>query len=158
MASNILLESGTNEVEIMEFSLGGQGFGINVAKVQTTQLLDPAKMRRHPNVAKSDPFVGYYAYRDDVIPLIDLGIALQRERKGDVALVIATEFNGIVNAFIVDMVEKIHRISWKDISPVSDFVSAHTAVMTGSVLVDKRQILLVDLEFIIAKIFPNLAI
>ena len=30
----ILLETGTNEVEIIEFYLGGQSFGINVAKVK----------------------------------------------------------------------------------------------------------------------------
>lgn len=30
----ILLESGTNEMEILEFYLGGQSFGINVQKLR----------------------------------------------------------------------------------------------------------------------------
>ena len=33
MDTNILLESGTNELEILEFTVGGNHYGINVAKV-----------------------------------------------------------------------------------------------------------------------------
>lgn len=33
MESNILLESGTNELEVLEFMVGEQSFGINIAKV-----------------------------------------------------------------------------------------------------------------------------
>ena len=33
MESNILLESGTNELEVLEFMVGAQSFGINIAKV-----------------------------------------------------------------------------------------------------------------------------
>ena len=33
MDTNILLESGTNELEILEFTVGGNYYGINVAKV-----------------------------------------------------------------------------------------------------------------------------
>ena len=32
MDTNILLESGTNELEILEFTLGDNHYGINVAK------------------------------------------------------------------------------------------------------------------------------
>ena len=32
--TEILLESGTNELEIMEFTINGEIFGINVAKVR----------------------------------------------------------------------------------------------------------------------------
>ena len=31
--TGILLESGTNELEVMEFTIAGEVFGINVAKV-----------------------------------------------------------------------------------------------------------------------------
>jgi len=36
----ILLESGTNEVEILEFTLGGQSFGVNVLKIQAIEQFD----------------------------------------------------------------------------------------------------------------------
>ena len=32
--TKILLESGTNELEIMEFTVGGELFGINIAKIR----------------------------------------------------------------------------------------------------------------------------
>ena len=34
MDTNILLESGTNELEILEFTIGNNSYGINVAKVK----------------------------------------------------------------------------------------------------------------------------
>ena len=34
MDTNILLESGTNELEILEFMVGGNYYGINVAKIR----------------------------------------------------------------------------------------------------------------------------
>ena len=34
MDTNILLESGTNELEILEFALGDNHYGINVAKIK----------------------------------------------------------------------------------------------------------------------------
>ena len=34
MDTGILLESGTNELEILEFTVGGNSYGINVAKVR----------------------------------------------------------------------------------------------------------------------------
>lgn len=34
MDTNILLESGTNELEVLEFTLGDNHYGINVAKIR----------------------------------------------------------------------------------------------------------------------------
>ena len=34
METNILLESGTNELEILEFRVGGNYYGMNVAKIK----------------------------------------------------------------------------------------------------------------------------
>ena len=39
----ILLESGTNEFEIMEFTIAGETFGINVAKVREIMMVCPVK-------------------------------------------------------------------------------------------------------------------
>ena len=52
MDTNILLESGTNELEILEFTVSGNYYGINVAKVKeimTYQPLTPVP-KAHPNV------------------------------------------------------------------------------------------------------------
>ena len=39
--SDILLESGTNELGVMEFTIGGEVFGINVAKVLEIMMVCP---------------------------------------------------------------------------------------------------------------------
>ena len=44
----ILLESGTNEVEIIEFYLGSQSFGINVHKLREIVPYDPDAVTRVP--------------------------------------------------------------------------------------------------------------
>ena len=42
--SGILLESGTNEIEIMEFTIDGSLYGINVAKVREIIMSAPVKI------------------------------------------------------------------------------------------------------------------
>lgn len=34
METNILMESGTNELEVLEFTVGNNHYGINVAKIK----------------------------------------------------------------------------------------------------------------------------
>ena len=45
--TKILLESGTNEIEIMEFTISGEIFGINVAKVR--EIMMAQKVKAMPN-------------------------------------------------------------------------------------------------------------
>ena len=45
MDTNILLENGTNELEVLEFTLNGNHYGINVAKIR--EILTYQPMLRH---------------------------------------------------------------------------------------------------------------
>ena len=64
----ILLESGINELEIMEFTIGGQLFGINVAKVREIMKIKPVQ-----TMQKSNQYVeGVFKPRDKVLTVIDL--------------------------------------------------------------------------------------
>ena len=66
MESNILLESGTNELEVLEFMVGEQSFGINIAKV--TEIMNYQPMVPVPD---SHPaFEGVFTPRDKVISVI----------------------------------------------------------------------------------------
>ena len=47
----ILLESGTNEIEIMEFTIDGSLYGINVAKVTEIMISAPVKFMPHTHAA-----------------------------------------------------------------------------------------------------------
>ena len=47
----ILLESGTNEIEVMEFTIDGSLYGINVAKVKEILVSAPVKLMPHAHAA-----------------------------------------------------------------------------------------------------------
>ena len=171
----ILLESGTNEVEILEFYLGSQGFGVNVAKVQAIVQFQRENLTRLPNAHMSMP--GMLLFRNRTIPLIDLACDLNIRPPVDwdgedaentpavddhgvsldKRIVLVTEFNRVVNSFLVDGVNRIHRISWQDISPVNPVLAVSSAEFTGSVNIEGHEILIVDLEKIISNIFPEAA-
>jgi len=152
----ILLESGTNEVEIIEFSLAGQSFGVNVAKVREIISYNPDSITSVPNTYYS--VMGMFLLRDSTLPLIDLkahmGInntSSEDERKA----VMVCEFNNLVNGFLVDGVNQIHRCSWKEIIPLSSFISAYGPCVTSSITIENLNILLLDLEHVLADIYPS---
>lgn len=155
--SNILLESGTNELEIMEFTISGEVFGINVAKVREIMMAQKVKMM--PN---SHPFIeGVFKPRDEIITVVDLGKYLnlpEFERNGRDIFVVA-HFNNLNFAFHVEAVVGIDRISWKDIKKADSAVyGGEEGVATGIAEYKKRLITILDFEKIIAEISPESSI
>ena len=73
----ILLETGTNEIEIMEFTISGNLFGINVAKVREIMMASPVKAMPHAHRAVE----GVFKPRDTVITVIDLPLYLDLEAR-----------------------------------------------------------------------------
>ncbi len=163
--TNILLEVGTNELEIVEFYIdekgsGGdyQGFyGVNVAKVleiirlpQVTHL--PSAV--HPSVR------GTFNLRNKVIPLVDLAMWLGKDTPvSENDKVIVTEFNNVVNAFRVSGVTRIHRLSWSDIEPPSKHVAKFSQdSVTGVVRIENRVVFLLDMERIVGELNPSLGL
>ena len=192
-SGGILLESGTNEVEILEFQLDGQGFGVNVLKVQAIEQFDQGKVTEiqlaHPAV------IGTYQYRDGVVTLVSLGKELEIH-SGDLdvlsqpdteavdavlaarpepaaateaaadetttvtdptetRIVLILEFNEVTTGFLVDGVNRIHRVSWNAISPLSPFLAAVHSKFTGSLAIEEREVLVMDMERILADILPS---
>lgn len=160
MASDILLESGTNEVEIIEFFIGDQSFGINVQKLREIVFYDPKQLSEPPGQHVS--LKGSFMIRGSITPLIDLGKhlgkrvctndeSIDEERK----VVLVCEFNEVVNSFLVDGVNQIHRVSWEDVKPIPEFIATFKPRFTGSMHIEGREILIVDMEHIIGEIFPH---
>ncbi|MEG2172721.1 MAG: chemotaxis protein [Desulfovibrionaceae bacterium] len=160
--SNILLESGTNELEVVEFFLDEAGYrgyyGINVAKVVEIirpQNITATPQRPHPCV------LGAFSYRDGrVVPIVDLNIYLGNppvDKEGH--KVIITEFNKVVTAFQVSGVNRIYRISWTDVEAPGDFLQASSKYsVTGVVRLDGRTVFLLDLEGIVGELHPAMAL
>ncbi|MDR3176128.1 MAG: chemotaxis protein [Desulfovibrio sp.] len=160
--SNILIESGTNELEIVEFHIDEPNYsghyGINVAKVVEIIRLQPVTampQMRHPSV------LGAFPHRDGkVVPLVDLASYLGKTKvPTNEAKIIVTELNGIVTAFQVSGVNRIHRLSWRDVEEPGLFLQnmSHNSI-TGVVRLDSRVVFLLDIENIVADIDPSLAV
>lgn len=160
--TNILLESGTNELEIVEFFLDEPGyrghFGVNVAKVMEIIRFRPCTaIPQMPHPA----LLGAFSHRDGkVVPLVDLANYLDKQvTNTDGAKIIVTEFNGILTGFVVSGVTRIHRLSWKDVEEPGNFLQTMSRnSITGVVRLDQRVVFLLDMENVVADMDPHLAI
>ena len=153
----ILLESGTNEIEVMQFTINNSLYGINVAKVKEIIVSAPVKSmpNAHPAVE------GIFKPRDLVITVVDLPrylLGVETE-KGPKDLFIVTNFNKMNIAFRVHTVVGISRISWKDIQKPDKTVSGgNEGVATGIAQCGSDLVTILDFEKIVAEIAPETTI
>jgi two-component system chemotaxis response regulator CheV len=167
--TDILLKSGTNELEIITFflqwhdqttdSISRTAYGINAAKVRELVAM-PENLTEIPESVSA--MKGVFLLRDRTIPLVDLcdwfGYVpdLSPEAKAK-WVVIVTEINGKFFGFIAHGVDKVYRVSWTKIMPPPPII-AHYSSLTGVCLVDGNIIQMVDFESIIASIDPSMVI
>ncbi len=152
MDTKILLENGTNELEILEFTLGSNSYGINVAKIReiiTYEAVTPVP-NSHPSIE------GIFMPRDIMITAIDLKNCLGRGVSEPAGLFILTNFNKLDLAFHVDSVQGIHRVSWRDIiKPDATISTTDESVSTGIIKQDGKLIIILDFEKIVTDINPE---
>ena len=167
--TNILLESGTNELEIVEFYIDepegaktGEAcyegyYGVNVAKV--LEIIRLPKVTVLPTVSHPS-ILGTFNLRSHVIPLVDLSLWLGKQRvEREPPKVIVTEFNKVTTAFMVSGVNRIHRMSWEKVESPSGYVATFSSnTITGVVKIDDRIIFLLDLEKIVTELNPQLGL
>ena len=155
--SSILLESGTNELEILEFVISGNSYGINVAKI--TELMQIQEVQRMP---LAHPCVeGVFQPRSDVYTIVDLAkyLGLSPSDNPGKDILIISNFNKMNIAFHVHAVESIFRISWQDIEkPDSIIYGGQEGVVTGIAKVNDRIISILDFEKITFDISPETGI
>lgn len=154
---NILLESGTNEFEIVEFVINGDRsyhFCINVAKVR--EVIVFPEIVQVPDAHEA--IIGTANIRQKLVPIINLGrwLGVAQSVHTEKSKVIVTYFNGAYNGFLVDDVVRIHRITWgdiKDYSSITDFPLVDSVL--GVITIDGRLVQLIDFESIVAEINPT---
>lgn len=152
MDTKILLENGTNELEVLEFMVAGHSYGINVAKIR--EIINYQPVTPVPNAHPS--IEGIFMPRDFMITAIDLRNCLQRGESEPGGLFIVTNFNKLDIAFHVESVIGIHRISWGDIiKPNSSFSTVEDGISTGIVNLDGKLIIILDFEKIVTDINPD---
>lgn len=161
--TNILLEAGTNEVEIVEFYIDEEGYrghyGVNVAKVVEIIRMQPVTSlphMAHPSV------LGAFRHRDGkIVPLIDLAAYLNKipAPQQEEPKLIVTEFNSVTTAFKVSGVNRIHRMSWEAVEAPGQFIqSVSDNSVTGVVHIDDRVVFLLDMEKIVGDMNKELSL
>ena len=142
----ILLESGTNEIEIMKFTVLGEFYGINVAKVREIIMSEKVKPMPHAHPAVE----GIFKPRESLITVINLAYYLSgtRPENGARDLFIVTNFNKMTVAFRVQGIEGISRISWKDIQKPDKTIAK----------CEGQLVTILDFEKIVAEIAPETSI
>lgn len=153
----ILLESGTNEIEVMQFTIDRNLYGINVAKVKEIMVSEEVTPMPHSHPAVE----GIFKPRDTVLTVVDLPRYLTGEpsEKGPKDLFIITEFNMLNIAFRVHTVVGISCISWRDIQKPDKTVSGgEDGVATGIAQCGNDLVTILDFEKIVAEIAPETTI
>lgn len=151
--NEILLEAGTNELEIMEFVIDDQLYGINVAKVREIMMISPviSMQKSHPHIE------GVFKPRDKVITVVDLAkyLGLGESKNPSRDIFIITNFNNLDFAFHVHSIVGIDRIYWSQMrKPDSLIYGGDEGVATSIAEFEGRLITILDIEKIIAEISP----
>lgn len=150
MDTQILLENGTNELEVLEFTLDGNSYGINVAKIK--EIINYQPVTPVPNAHPS--IEGIFMPRDKMITAIDLKNCLQRGVAQPGGLFIVTNFNKLDIAFHVDQVVGIHRLSWAEIIKPDATMSVESTA-SGIIKVNNKLVIILDFERIVSDINPE---
>ncbi|MDE6964005.1 MAG: chemotaxis protein [Lachnospiraceae bacterium] len=152
MDTKILLENGTNELEVLEFILDGYAYGINVAKVK--EIIPYQETVPVPHSHQS--IEGIFMPRDTLITAIDLRNCLNGGVSKPGGLFIVTNFNKLDIAFHVEGVERIHRVSWENIiKPGAALFNEEEGITTGIVKLDGKLVIILDFEKIVTDINPE---
>lgn len=152
----ILLESGTNELEVVEFTIGSNKFGINVIKVK--EIINPVPVVQVPHAHEN--VEGIIELRGEVLPVVDVAKALgfAPSPTPELDKYIVSEFNKQKVVFHVHTVTQIHRISWSQIEKPSEMYQGPNSQIIGVVKLNGEMILLLDFEKIVVEINPETGI
>ncbi len=152
MTSDILLESGTGEVEVIEFRANDVNYAINVIKVKEIIDMPANGVTKMPESKKE--IAGLILCRDEILPVIDLKYILNREKSSELGQrLIVCEFNKVKVAFNIDDIIGVHRIKWSDIRKPNNMFDESLAV--GNIVLNGKIIVMLDFEKIVTDISPK---
>ena len=152
MTSDILLESGTGEVEVIEFRANDVNYAINVIKVKEIIDMPASGVTKMPESKKE--IAGLILCRDEILPVIDLKYILNREKSSELGQrLIVCEFNKVKVAFNIDDIIGVHRIKWSDIRKPNNMFDESLAV--GNIVLNGKIIVMLDFEKIVTDISPK---
>ncbi len=133
-------------------------YGVNVSKV--TEIIQLPRVTPLPEI-QNQAILGAFNLRSQIIPLIDLCTWFDKEHPNDETTykVIVTEFNKTTSGFKVSGLNRIHRVSWEEVTPPGVHISmfSHGSI-SGIIRLEGRIIYLLDLEKIMTGLNPSLGL
>lgn len=131
--------------EILTFTLGAEEYGIDILKVQEIRGYETTT-----HIANAPAFIkGVINLRGTIVPIVDLRIrfAVGEATYDQFTVVIVLNVNHRVVGIVVDGVSDVLTLVPEQIKPAPQFTSAiDTGYISGLGTVDKRMIILLDIE------------
>lgn len=151
--SDILLEVGTGEVEVLKFRISNKLYAINIIKVK--EVIDCDNLTTIPGAHTA--IAGVILCRNEIIPMVNLIYVLEgNKQKKDVFKTIICEFNEMKVAFNIDEVIGVSRIKWSDILKPTPIIES--SLVIGNIIDGNNVVLLLDFEKIVTDINPKTGI
>ena len=141
--------AGSNRMELLLFTLGTEEmFGINVFKVREVTDMTPVTVV--PNL--SARIEGVVSLRGNVIPVIALARWFGGDASGSKTMMV-TEISCHTQGFLVNEVDRIVRVDWDKVHPVSaSMTSANNLVLAYTELADGKLVSILDIEQVLADV------
>ncbi len=150
--NDILLESGTGELEIIEFVANGNTYAINVVKVKEVIEMPENGLTKLPD--PKPEIAGLILCREEILTLVDLKYILTKQKTKNIGKkVIICEFNKIKVAFNIDDIVAVHRIKWNEIRKPDDL--SENSLSVGNILLGEKVLIMLDFEKIVTDICPS---
>lgn len=143
---------GQNRLELLLFRLeGNQIYGINVFKVR--EVLQCPKLTELP---KRHPVVRGIAHiRGGTISVMDMNLAMGNAPLEDIdnCFIIISEYNMMVQGFLVKAVERIVNLNWENIHPPPKG-TGRNSYLTAVTELDNKIVEIIDVEKILSEVAP----
>jgi len=144
----------TSTLQLMEFTMAGDSFGINVAKVTEIMRYTPIT----PMTLSHPCIDGVFKPRGKLITVINLPryMALQESEEPSGDMLMITNFDNVNAAFLVHSVEDMHSINWSNVERPSSIVYGNQdSVITGTTKIGDKIITIIDFEKVLYDINPE---
>ncbi len=139
---------GSGSMQLVSFRLGQEEYGVEITKVQEIILMgEITRVPQTPEYIK-----GLINLRSTVIPIVDLRLrfGLMPQEPTDETRIMVVNVRGKTIGIIVDAVSEVLRIHRDQIAPPPPTVAGlGQKYLTGLVKLDKRLLILLDIERIL---------
>ncbi len=156
MEKELLLGEETREIEILEFSAGGNRYGVDINDIREILPYDtkPTKIpNSHPNIK------GLIMPRDFIIPIVDImkSLKLADTSNSEQRLIIVTSINHMNIAFLVDDVIGMHRTTTAHVIKPGKKLSTPVKEAVVAILnTDGKKVEILELRKLITDINPDI--